>query len=63
MYANRLDDKSLLIKGYILINLCIFNVLTTWMFFEMNCVVCQKMMVEVTFSEDLQMVVSKIKWN
>ena len=63
LYADLLDDKSLLIKGYSLINLYIFNVLTKWIFFEMNCQVCQKMMVEVTVFEDLPMVVSKIKWN
>ena len=63
MHANLLDDKILLITAYNLINLYIFNVLTKWIFLEMNCQVYQKMTVVVTVSDELPMVVSKIKWN
>ena len=63
LYAIFWDDKRLLIKGYSLTNLYMFNVLTKWIFSKMNCHVCQKMMMEVTIFEDLPMVVSKIKYN
>ena len=61
MHADLLDNNNLLIKGYNLINLCIFNVLTEWIFFEMDYQVNQKMTVMVTTSEELRMVVSKTK--
>ena len=63
MHANLLDDTNLLIKGYSLINIYIFNVLMEWMFFEMYCQVHRKMTMVVTIFEELLMVVSKSKWN
>ena len=63
MHADHCDNKSLLIEGYSLINLCICNVLTEWIFFEMDYQVNRKMMVMVTAFEELRMVVSKTKWN
>ena len=53
----------MLIKGYSLINLYIFNVLVEWIIFEMDYQVDRKMTVMVTTSKELPMVVSKTKWN
>ena len=48
MLANNVNDKALLIKGYSLINLYIFNVLTKHIFFEMYPQVFWKMVMVVT---------------
>ena len=63
MLSNIVSDKSLLIKGYSLINLYISNVLTEWIFFEMYCQVYREMAVVVTIFEELPMAVSKYYWN
>ena len=63
MHENLLDDTNLLIKGYSLIKIYIFNVLTRWIFFEMYCQVYWKMTMVVTVFEELPTVVSKFKWN
>jgi hypothetical protein len=63
LYANPLNDKSLLINGYSLIKLYITNVLTEWMFFEMDYHVDRKVTEMVTVSEEMPIVVSKTKWN
>ena len=63
MLSNIVSDKSLLIKGYSLINLYISNVLTEWIFFEIYCQVYRKMAVVVTVFKELPMVGSKYDWN
>ena len=63
LHANLLDNIGLLINGYSKVYLDIFNVLTGWIFFEMDYQVDWKMTMLVTASENLPMVVSKTKRN
>ena len=63
LHANLLDNIGLLINGYSMVYLDIFNVLTGWIFFEMDYQVDWKMTMLVTASENLPMVVSKTKRN
>ena len=63
LHANLLDNIGLLINGYSMVYLDIFNVLTGWIFFEMDYQVDWKMTMLVTASKNLPMVVSKTKRN
>ena len=63
LHANLLDNIGLLINGYSMVYLDILNVLTGWIFFEMDYQVDWKMTMLVTASENLPMVVSKTKRN
>jgi hypothetical protein len=63
LYVNPLNDKNLLINGYSLIELYITNVLTEWIFFEMDYQVDRTMTEMVTISEEVQIIVSKPNWN
>jgi hypothetical protein len=54
LYVNPLNDENLLIHGYSLIKLYITNVLTEWIFFEMDYQVDRRLMEMVTVSEEVQ---------
>ena len=62
LHVNPLNDESLLINGYILINLYITNVLTDWILFEMDYQVDRKMTEMVIVSEEVPITVSKTNW-
>ena len=63
MYVNPLNDENLLFHGYNMIKLYITNVLTEWIFFEMDYQVDRKMTEMVTISKEVPLIVSKTNWN